>query len=82
MMEKEQLKAIADEYFAQDASVNKVLVTPDGQLFLPEMRYAAENHIRTMKLTPPECFEFTRPKPEKAEDVIKPKKTQTKPSAI
>lgn len=79
-MEIEQLKAIADEFFAQETSVNMVVLTPDGQLFLPEMRYAAENHIRTMKLTPPECFEFERPKPDKTED--KPKKKQVEPKKL
>ena len=57
-MTKEELRAIADAYFEEQPQLTEVLITVDGQLFLPDHRNAAENHIREQRLGPPVVFEF------------------------
>lgn len=56
-MTQEELKAMATE-FMEAYGESKVLMTADGQTFLPGHRHDAENHIRAEKVVPPVVFEF------------------------
>lgn len=58
-MEAKELKAIAFE-FMETYGESKVLLTADGQTFLPSHRHDAENHIRAERLVPPVVFEFEK----------------------
>lgn len=67
-MTQEDLRAIADAYFEEQPQLTEVLMTVDGQLFLPDHRNAAENHIREQGLVPPVVFEFGRDESSKTQD--------------
>ncbi|HHN47362.1 MAG TPA: hypothetical protein ENN08_00215 [Bacteroidales bacterium] len=68
-MEQQELKVIADRFLGENPHVDYVLLTADGQVFLPRQRNAAENHIRQSAIEPPTCFEFTRLPDAPPEDV-------------